>query len=487
MALTTNLLFQGTVSLSAISTAAEGSFDEVIHLAVQLQNAVERGLDEQEFQEPTKPLNILLLYADDWRHDSLSSAGTQIVSTPFLDRLAQKGIRFTQNCVTTSICWISRATLHTGQWFSRHNSSKLAEPHWYSSNNDTFPNVLRENGYYTGHIGKWNWWYEDQGPTFDVFNIYEGDHWMEDHDNNGAMTHVTKLNEKHGMNFLKDRPKDKPFHLTIAFFAPHSVDGDPEQYLPQKESMTLYADTEVPVPVNGGDEFWSKLPDMFTDTFEGRVRYFMRFDSPEKYQKMMKNYYRLISEVDKACETLVKELERQGILHETLIIFTTDNGYFHAEHGLAGKWLPYQESIRVPLIIQDPRMHPRHHGTLNDDFTLNVDLASTILSAAGIPQRERMQGRDISELYRGKDVPEWRTEFFYEHPNVLDDPNCIPTSLALVSKEYKYIEYPEFNTKQFFHLKKDPMEENDLINDPDYARIIATMEVQLRKLEKDSK
>jgi arylsulfatase len=485
-----NIFLQTDSYVKATVRVAEEAMDEAIRLSSQVHDVVNRELRAPPFLEPTKPLNILLLYADDWRHDSLGSAGTQVVMTPFLDRLAKEGVRFTHNCVTTSVCWISRATLHTGQWLSRHNSSIMSEPNWYKNVEDSFPEVLRRNGYYTGHIGKWNMQKDDKdfvGPTFDYYKNHEGAHWFEDEDNDNKLTHVTKLNEKHGLKFLQERPRDKPFHLTVAFYAPHCVDSAREQYFPQPESMKLYKNLDVPVPFNAGDDFWDKLPPMFTQSFEGRLRYFMRFDTPSKYQKMMKNYYRLITEVDNASENLVNELKAQGILNETVVIFTTDNGYFHAEHGIAGKWLPYEESIRVPLIIQDPRMHPRYHGTLNDDFTLSVDLASTILAAAGLSQPDRMQGRDISELYRGSGVTDWRNEFFYEHPDFMDDPTCIPTSKALVRKDFKYIEYPDFNTTQLFHIAKDPFEENDLITNPDYAPLIESMQKRLRELEEEAK
>ncbi len=110
---------------------------------------------------------------------------------------------------------------------------------------------------------------------------------------------------------------------------------------------------------------------------------------------MMKNYYRLATEVDATCGVVLNELEKQGVLDNTLVIFTTDNGYYHGEHGLADKWYPHQESIRVPLIIEDPRMPRDRQGTTNDDFTLSVDLAPTILAAAGIAAPKQMQGRDI--------------------------------------------------------------------------------------------
>jgi arylsulfatase A-like enzyme len=204
------------------------------------------------------------------------------------------------------------------------------------------------------------------------------------------------------------------------------------------------------------------------------VRWHWRFDTPDKYQTMMKNYYRLCTEVDATCGRVLAELEQQGALDRTLVLFTGDNGYFHAEHGLADKWYPHQESIRVPLIVRDPRLPPGKQGMTNDDFVLNVDLAPTILAAAGISAPTNMQGRDFAPLYLSTQKPAWRTEFFYEHP-IITSTNRIPASEALVRKDWKYFYWPDFNTEQLFHLDTDPMEEHDRIAEPDAAERLAEM------------
>ena len=153
------------------------------------------------------------------------------------------------------------------------------------------------------------------------------------------------------------RPRDKPFCLTLAFFATHAEDPNPKQYLYQPESETLYKDATIPVPKTATDEHFTRLPPFIAnEKNEGRDRWHWRFDTPEKYQEYMKDYYRLATEVDAACGRVLAELKKQGVLDQTLVIFTTDNGYFHGEHGLADKWYPYEESIRVPLIVRDPRL-----------------------------------------------------------------------------------------------------------------------------------
>lgn len=238
-----------------------------------------------------KPLNIVLLYADDMRHDSLGIAGTQVVKTPYIDRLAREGIRFTHNCVTTSVCWISRATLYTGQYLSRHETTMPFTETFYKDWNKSWPTLLHKAGYHVGHVGKWH--HGDQKPikpSYDFFKAYYGKHVMEDG------THITKMNERDSLEFLKKRPKDKPFVLSTCFFAPHAWDGNPAVWVPQNSSMKLYQDTNVSLPDSYTEKAWKDMPDFFTDRNEARTRFRQRFQTPEMYQDMIKNYYRLISE-----------------------------------------------------------------------------------------------------------------------------------------------------------------------------------------------
>lgn len=433
---------------------------------------------------PEKP-NVLILFADDWRFDTLGAAGNPIVKTPNLDALAKDGIRFTHNCVTTSICGISRATLFTGQWMSRHGSTdfkELRKP-W----SDSYPGIMRSNGYFTGHIGKWH---NGKFPkeNFDFGRMYHSTHYHPTPE--GGKIHVTQKNENDAMEFLKTRAADKPFVLTLAFFATHAEDENPLQFLPQEKSKALYNDVTIPVPATANEAAYRKLPEFLQNPEnESRNRWTWRFDTPEKFQTMMKNYYRLATEVDETCGNLIAELKRQGIYDNTLIIFTTDNGYFHAEHGLADKWYPHQESIRVPLIIRDPRMDASKRGTTNDEFTLNVDLAPTILRFAGFEPPKVMQGRDMSELYLAPPAAgsePWRKEFFYEHPNVKNK-NFIPASQALVRKDWKYFYWPEHDYEQLFHIAEDPLEQNDLAKDPKFAEKLAEMRTRFNEVKEAAK
>lgn len=454
----------------------------LIALALALANPLlaEPSIEQRSESPPEsdKPLNILVLLADDLRLDSLGCTGNPVVLTPNLDRLSQAGVRFTRACVTTPICGVSRASLMTGQWMSRHGATsfEMFKTPWA----ETYPGLLRASGYHVGHIGSW-----DNGKfpaeNFDFGRAYSGTHWIEQPD--GTRIHVTRKNENDALEFLRTRPKDKPFCLTLAFFAPHAEDQNPKQYLPQPESMGLYTDVSIPVPVNATEESFRRLPEFIAnEKNEGRVRWRWRFDTPEKFQEMMKNYYRLVTEVDAACGKVLEELKRQGALDNTLVVFTSDNGEFHAEHGLAGKWYPHQESIRVPLIVFDPRMAESTRGAANDEFVLNVDIAPTILAAAGIAPPPRMQGKNFAPLYLAAKPPEWRTEFFEEHATIRDT-NFIPSSEALVRKDWKYFHWPDFNREQLFDLRSDPHEEHDLAADPAHKDRLVEMRKRFAELK----
>jgi arylsulfatase A-like enzyme len=250
--------------------------------------------------------------------------------------------------------------------------------------------------------------------------------------------------------------------------------------------MALYRDATVPVPPTATEAAFRALPPFLAnDRNEGRNRWKWRFDTPERYQDSMKNYYRLATEVDAACGRVIDELARQGVLDRTLVIFTTDNGYFHGEHGLADKWYPYEESIRVPLILWDPRMPAARRGTTDDARTLNVDLAPTILAAARIAAPAGMQGRDIAPLYLDAQPPAWRNEFYYEHP-MLTSRDFIPASEAVVARDWKYILWPDWGVEQLFDLAHDPREERDLAADPAHAPRLAEMRVELARLRRQS-
>jgi len=430
--------------------------------------------------------NIVFLLADDLRWNSLGCMGTGFLQTPNIDRLASDGIRFTNAHVTTSISMVSRACILTGQYMSRHGISEFGKAITPEAFNQTYPALLRSAGFYSGFVGKYGIG-QIRESDFDYAREYERVHWFPLP--GGDSIHVTERNRKDALEFLKSRDTEKPFVLSVSFFATHAQDNHPDQYRYQPESEYLYRDVEIPVPATATEEYYRKLPPFIAnDANEGRVRWKWRFDTPERYQKYMKAYYRMLTEMDAAIGDIVEELKNQGVYENTLIIFTGDNGYFHGEHQLADKWYPYEESVRVPLIIYDPRLNNDKRNTSNDKLVLNIDIAPTILNAAGLPVPSVMQGKDLSSLYLNNETIEWRSDYFYEHPFVTSEKR-IPSSEALINDSCKYITWPHYEYEEYFDLKKDPYETNNSINLPDNKLIIDRMKNRLKvlRIEADGK
>jgi arylsulfatase len=248
--------------------------------------------------------------------------------------------------------------------------------------------------------------------------------------------------------------------LSVSFFAAHAEDSAPEQYLPQDWSAEAYRGRTMPPPRHGDARYFDALPSFLKQpSNEGRIRFGWRFDTPARYQDYLTRYYRLVTEVDQAVGRLLDELDAQGV---------ADNGYFQADRGLADKWYPYEESIRVPLIVRDPRLPASRRGMVVEEMALNIDVAPTVVSAARVTMPGVMQGQDLAGVYLRGQTAGWRDEFFYEHPTITSK-DRIPSSQAVVRRDWKYVAWPEFEFEQLFNLRADPGEIVDLARDPVYG------------------
>ena len=410
--------------------------------------------------------------------------GNDYIQTPHLDELAKQGILFTHSCVVTSVCMQSRATLYTGQYSSRHktyqvfNNITMYQPDRW---NKTLYTTMKRHGYFVGFYGKWHHKYDSKVlgnySTFSHYRFYDGDHIIK---RGNVSTHITKLNEQDALEFLEKRPKSRPFFLTVSFFATHAIDNSKEQYIPQNSSLDLYSNDPVPIPKTMSEKHWKDLPYFFNDENLARTRFFQRYNTSDMYQHHMKNTLRMATEVDTACGNILAKLKQQNILNNTLVIFTSDNGNFHGQHGLAEKWYPFEESLRVPLIVKDPRMPHNKVGTKNAEFVLNIDLASTILSAAEIPVPSVMQGDDFAQLYLNTTMTKWREDFIYEFR---DGNPYILNNMALVQKDFKYISWLDYNYSQLFNMKEDGAEENDISNQTNKQSLLLKMQSRMKALE----
>ncbi len=425
-------------------------------------------------------MNILFLLDDDIRWNSLGCMGNSIVQTPNIDTLANGAIKFTNACVTSAVCMVSRASILTGQYMSRHGIQRFGVPISQEAFLQTYPAILRKAGYWSGFVGKYGVGFI-RNKDFDFSRAYERVHWYPLE--NGDSIHVTERNKQDALEFLKGRPKDKPFVLSVSFFAPHAQDNHPDQYRYQPESEKYYRDDTIPVPETAPDNYFHLLPDFLaTEQNEGRRRWHIRFDTPEKYQKYMKAYYRMITEVDEAVGEILAELKREGVYENTIIIFMGDNGYFQSDHGLADKWYPYNEAVRVPLIIKDPRLPVKNGSVVNEEFALNIDIAPTIITAAGLTVPDGMQGKDLSELYLSGKPVEWRQDFYYEHP-VIRDESFIPSSEAIITHTDTYIYWPYYKYEEYFNMEEDPLEIHNGMNDSENEGRILMLKDRFGKLK----
>lgn len=431
--------------------------------------------------------NIIFILTDDQRWDTLGFAGNPIVHTPNMDQLAQQGTYFDNAFVTTPICAASRASIMTGKYERRHgftfNTPPLATDHIAQS----YPALLKEQGYTTGFVGKFGMQYQDnaQEQVFDFFKPMGSDtpagKFYELNLDTHKHEHLTQRIGDVSSNFIKQQAKSgQPFNLSVSFHAPHADDHDPNQYVYPADLEYLYQDATIPQPDLIEDEYYQRLPQWVKSSIS-KDRWHWRFDTPVKYQKMVKGYYRMITGVDREIGKIRKQLEVSGLADNTIIILMGDNGYFLGERQIAGKWLMYEHSLRVPLMIYDPKQTAPKRV---DQMVLNIDIAPTILSYANLQQPESMQGKALQPLVNGEKV-DWRTAFLGEH---LMETHWIPKSEGIRTERYKYFRYLDHkNYHELYDLKADPLEKVNLANKPEYQDLLKQMIAQTDKLISDAK
>lgn len=264
--------------------------------------------------------------------------------------------------------------------------------------------------------------------------------------------------------------------MSISYNAPHADDQHPQQYFWAQRNDDLYQNIEIPLSPLHEAVYFEKLPNFVkADSTIGRVRWKWRFDTPERYQRMVKGYYRMISTIDDNIGRLREQLTELDFADNTIIIFMGDNGYFLSERGLAGKWLLYENSLRVPLIVYDP------NGKVRETFSemaLNIDIAPTILDYTNVSIPENIQGKSLRSFTK-RDVSDWRSDFLCEH---LYEIAYIPKSEGIRTEEWKYFRYLDhLETEELYHLKNDPLEQNNLADEPSYQTQLEKYRALLKK------
>ena len=354
---------------------------------------------------PAARPNLLFILTDDQRFDALGCAGNPIIRTPNVDRLAGEGIRFDRAFVTTPICAASRASILTGTYERTHTYTFTKPPLAPAFTDISFPVRLRRAGYRTGFVGKFGVAVE-KGVHAEMFDFTYFDGLPHVQTIDGVERHMTEVEGEKAVDFLRGVEPGRPFCLFWCPWAPHADDGDPKQYFWPPAVDALYRDVAIPVPEMAAPEYYDAQPAFLKNTMN-RTRWGWRFDTPEKYQEMVKGYYRMISGIDMVAGRIRDELARLGLDGDTVIVYTSDNGYFLGERGYADKWLMYEPSIRVPLVVFDPRAPRESRGLVKRDLVLNIDLGPTLMDLAGVPIPSQAQGRSLKPLL-GRRTPAWR-------------------------------------------------------------------------------
>lgn len=419
----------------------------------------------------THPRNVILLVTDDQRYDALGCMGNTIIRTPHLDRLAAEGTLFPNAFTTTPICPSSRASLFTGVHTRCHGVVDFATPLSDVMVRNSYPARLREAGYWTGFVGKYGVGRDLPEDAFDVLEAFaaQGDYFPYGEENG---PHLTSILAGHAVDFLRERPADRPFCLSVSFKAPHGQKGDERKFVHDHAYDALYEDVEIPPPDKADREWFDRLPAFFQNA-GARRGWEATLADPAQYQQMVKRYFRLITGVDDALGRIRAALAEEGIADDTAILFTSDHGFFLGERQLTGKWLLYEESIRVPLIAFDPRLDQKRRRARSDAMALNVDIAPTILTLAGLAAPGFVTGRDLTPLLCDSDA-EWRSEAFFEHhydPKGVHPPSEGMRLDHLQVGRWKYIRYVHVEpvVEELYDLGADAREHRNLAADPAYA------------------
>ena len=398
----------------------------------------------------------------------MGAAGHPILETPTMDRLAAEGVRFTNAFVTTSICAASRATILTGLYERSHRFTFGTPPLTRELTDRGYAAVLRDAGYRTGFVGKIGVRFEPGAveKMFDYYETLDRDPYFREQPD-GTTRHISQIAGDKAIEFLRSLD-DKPFSLSISFNAPHAEDNDKEDHYPWPRVMDgTYDDVSVPAPRLSEPSVFESQPEFLKDSLN-RERWYWRWATPETYQKNIKGYYRMVSGVDHVMGRVLEEIDRLGLAENTVVVFSSDNGYYLGSRGFAGKWSHYEESLRVPLIIYDPREDAVQRGRIEEPYGAQRRYPGTILAIAGVEAPVEYQGVSLMPFVRGEPPPSWRADFFVEH--LMHYPGQIPKWEGLRDERYVYATYFEQSPPfEFLHdLEADPMQLVNLAGDPRY-------------------
>jgi arylsulfatase A-like enzyme len=462
--------------------------------------------------------NIVFIMTDDHAAQAISAYGSQVNETPNLDRLAREGALFANVFATNSICTPSRASILTGQYSHRNGVTMFNR---FDSSRTTVATLLQRSGYHTGMIGKWHLGSDPVG--FDRWEIFPGQGVYFDpvmYTATGETTYTgryaTDVVTDRALDFLRERPRDKPFFLMVHHKAPH------RPWEPTAAHAAAFAARHIPEPVTLWDSYATRTDALHENRqriaadltnndlklappagLTGPALEEWRGRSPDavtvdragapvtlsgealvrwKYQRYMQDYLASVQSVDDNVGRLLRFLDEQALAEDTIVVYTSDQGFFLGEHGLFDKRFMYEESIRMPFLVRWPRaIRP---GTRSDAIALNVDFAPTFLDAAGLPPSRDMQGRSLLPVLRGRTPSDWRASMYYRYYH---DPGHHDTRahLGVRTRTHKLIHFWKKDQWELYDLARDPHELHNLYGQPGQDALTASLKAELQRLKRE--
>ncbi|MBE0653204.1 MAG: sulfatase-like hydrolase/transferase, partial [Bacteroidales bacterium] len=445
------------------------------------------GCSQDPGKNEVRRPNIIFIMADDQRYDMLSCNGNPYVKTPHLDRLAAEGCNFTNAFTVSGVCSPSRAVFFTGKYAHQCGAPQIIwNNHTFRMNETPFPEVLHNEGYYSAHIGKWHLG-EGQKPK-KGYDYWAGFEWLGNFFN--TTLHVNGKEEQHegfSDDILAGMAAEKihhmatlsqPFCLFVGLKAPHLPFSYPERY------SDYLSDVQIAQPGSIDEDYdeSGRAPIMKTNvikirTFQGGIPAFGSWDN------YIKSYYRSSQALDDAVGIILDAIDEAGITNETIVIYSSDQGYTLGEHGMTEKHYAYEQVMRIPMIIRYPEMI--QPGITPSQMVLNMDLAPTVLDLCGVTPPKDMTGMSWRPILEkaGSKVPGWREDFMFEY---WDFRPTLPSQLAVRTDQFKLITYQDHPEKELYDLEKDPEENHNVILEPEYARVAEEMQKRLQRLTKEN-
>ncbi len=465
----------------------------------------------QTVQAAERP-NILFIMSDDHAQSALSCYGSELNSTPHLDRLAREGVRFANAFVTNSICTPSRASILTGK-YSHLNGVPVFNR--FDGSQPTVAKMLQAAGYHTGMIGKWHLGSDPTGfDTWTVLpgqGVYENPSFLTPAGRIETNGYVTEVITDMGLDFLRTRPQDRPFFLMLHHKAPHRA------WIPDAKNRERFRDQDFAEPATFDDDYATR-PAALPENRQTIARDLTRRDlklvppagldaqareawldvAPEeveitrpdgtkavlrgqelthwKYQRYLQDYLACVQGVDDGVGRILDYLDESGLAKNTVVFYTSDNGFFLGEHGLYDKRFMYEPSLRVPLLVRGPGI--AKPGTVVEPFALNVDYAPTFLALAGAEIPADIQGRSLMPILAGQPPADWRASFYYRYYHDPGDHNT-RAHYGLRTRTHKIIYYWKKDAWELFDLRADTDEILNLAGDPAHRKTLESMRAEL--------